>query len=80
MKVTKNTGDAFAGGDKLLWGTFLPRLFFIKSKSLTPHIGTLNMMPVKKSGLGLLNTITSADEKYLSLRLKSTDLIRAMTG
>ena len=35
-------------------------------------------MPVKKSGLGLLNPVTSANKKYLSLERASTELIRAV--
>ena len=56
------------------------RLFFGKSKSLTPLTGILSTMPVKKAGLGLQNPVTSADEKYLSSRRASTELIRAVTG
>ena len=77
---TKNTGDAFSGVEKMLWETFLPRLFFAKSKYLSPIVGTLSKMPVKKSGLGLLNPLTSANEKYLISQRASTELIRYLTG
>ena len=56
--VTNNTEDAFAGVEKLLWGGKLPHLLFRKSKYLTPLIGTLSTMPVKKYSLGLQNTVT----------------------
>ena len=55
QRVTKNMLDAFAGVVNIPRENFLPRLFFRKSKSLTPIVGTLGMMPVKKSGIGLLN-------------------------
>ena len=41
---------------------------------------TLSTIMFKKSGLGLQNPVTSADEKYLSLRHASTELIRYVTG
>ena len=72
---TKNTGDAFARVEKILPETFLTHLLFEKSKYLSPIVGTLSKMPVKKSGLGLLNPLTSANEKYLSLKRASTELI-----
>ena len=62
QRITNNMGDAFAGVENMLWKTFLPRLFFRKSKSLTPIVGTLGMVPVNKSGIGLLNTMTSAKQ------------------
>ena len=65
--VTKNTGDVFAGVEKLLREIFLPHLFFEESKSLTSLIGYLSTTQVKTSGLGLLNSVTSA-EKILLLR------------
>ena len=37
-------------------------------------------MPVKKSGLVLLNTVASANEKYPILHWESAELIQAMTG
>ena len=51
----------------MLWKTFLPHLLFGKSKTLSPILGTLSTMPVNKASLGLLNTVTSANEKYLIL-------------
>ena len=38
------------------------------------------MMPVNKSGLELLNPVTSAQEKYLISTRGSTELVRAVTG
>ena len=37
-------------------------------------------MPVKKAGLGLLNTVTSAQENYLRSTKGSTELMRDVTG
>ena len=51
--VTKDTGDAFARVEKILWETYLPRLLFGKSKSLPPIAGTSSMTPVNKSSLCL---------------------------
>ena len=36
-------------------------------------------MPVKKSGLGLLNAVTSAQEKYLISHQGSKELVRTVT-
>ena len=78
--LTKNTGYAFVGVEKILQETFLPCFFFVKSKSLPSIVGTLSMVLVKKSGLGLQNSVTSADEKPLSLQHLRTELIRYMKG
>ena len=37
-------------------------------------------MPINKSGLGLLNFVTSKNKKYPSLKRVSTELIRYVTG
>ena len=63
--VTKNMVDVFAGMEKLLRETFFTCLFFGKSKFLTPLIGNLIMMPIKKAILGFQNHVTSTNEKYL---------------
>ena len=49
QRVTWDTGDAFAGVEKMLWETFLPHLFFGKTKYLSPIVGALSTMPFKKS-------------------------------
>ena len=64
--VTWDTGDLFAGVDKIIWETFLPCLFFGKTKTLSPIVGNLSTMPIKMAGLGLLNPVTSEKDKYLS--------------
>ena len=62
----------------LLWFFFaLPLLH--KSKSLPPIIGTLIIILVNKAGLGLQNLATSANEKFLSSRRDSMELITSMT-
>ena len=37
-------------------------------------------MPVKKTGIGLLNPVMYVNDKYLSYHIASTEFIRAMTG
>ena len=64
----------------MIRGTFLPRLFFEKTKSLSPIVGALSTMKVKKYGLGILNPVTSVNDKYLSSQRASAELIRGMTG
>ena len=60
--------------------TFLPRLFFGKTKTLSPAVGFISNMTVRKDGLVLLNPVTSAQEKYLSSTQGSAELIRAVSG
>ena len=57
---------------------FLPCPFFRKAKSLSPIVGTLSTMLVKKSVLGLLNPVTSTNDKYLSSQYASKELIQAV--
>ena len=64
--VTWYTRYAFALLDQVIRETFLPRLFFGITESLSPIIGSLSVITVKISGLVLLNPVTSAKEKYLS--------------
>ena len=65
QRVPWDTGDAFAGVEIIIQETFLPRLFFGKTKTLSPVVGYLSTIPVKKSRLGFLNPVASAQEKYL---------------
>ena len=44
--VIKDTVYAFIGVEKLLQETFLPRISFVKSKSLPLIVGTLSKIPV----------------------------------
>ena len=64
----------------MIWETFLPRLFFVNMKTLSPVVGALSTMPINKPRLGLLNTVTSAQEKYLISTRGSTELVRSVTG
>ena len=67
--VTKDMGQAFMGLEKVLWETFLPRLFFGKSKTLQPILGALSAFLVNKYGLGPQNPVTSEKQKdTISLR------------
>ena len=78
QRVTWYTWDAFAGVEKIIWETFLPRIFFGKTKTLSPIVGAISIMPVKKAGLGLLNPVVSDQDKYLSSMQGSTELVRAV--
>ena len=64
----------------MLRETFLPRLFLVKSKSFSPIVVNISTIPVKKSGLDLLNPMTSVNKKYLSLQRASTELLKYVTG
>ena len=57
-RVTWDTGDLFAGVEKMIRETFLTHIFFRNKKTLSPVIGALSSMLVKKSVLGLLNPVT----------------------
>ena len=46
QRGTWDTGDLFAGVEKMIRRTFLPRLFFGKTKNLSPVVGALSWMPV----------------------------------
>ena len=60
--------------------TFLPRIFFQKTKTLSPIVGSLCTMLARKAGLGLLDPVTLAQEKYLSSTQGSAELVWAVTG
>ena len=64
----------------MIQGTFLPRLLFGNSKTLLTIVGTLSKIPVKKYGPGLLNQVTSTDEKDLSQKRARIELIQSATG
>ena len=68
----------FAGVEKMIWETFLPRLFFVKTKSLSPTVGAPSKTTSKKYGLGLLNPVTSINDKYLGSHQSKTELIRSV--
>ena len=75
QRITKNMGDVFAGMEKMLQESFLSYLFFVNSKSLSPIVGTISMIPVRKASMGLLNAVASASEKCLSLQRAIIELI-----
>ena len=79
QRVTWDTGDAFVGVEKMIQENFLYRPFFRKTKTLSPIVGDIVTMPFKKYGLGLLNPVTSAQEKYLISQWGSAELIQAVT-
>ena len=62
----------------MLQKTFLTRLLFGKSKTLSLIIETLSMIPVKKSRLGLPNPVTSTNKNFLTSQRASTELIQAV--
>ena len=54
--------------------------FLWKAKKLSPIVGILSTMLVNKAGLGLLDLVTSVNEKYRSLKRPRTELIQDVTG
>ena len=80
QRVTWDTGDLLVGLGKMIRETFLPRLFFRKTKTISSVVGYLSTMMARKSGLGLLNPATSVKEKYLISMRGSAELIQAMAG
>ena len=80
QRVTRDTGYEFAGVEKLLQETFLPRLFFGKSKFIPSVVGTLSTMPVKKYRPGLQNPVKSSNEKYLSDLHARSEMIGSIAG
>ena len=54
--------------------------FLQKYKTLSPVLGALSTMMVRKSRLGLLDPVTSAQENYLSSTQGSAELVRDVTG
>ena len=48
----------FAGVKKTIRKTFLPCLFFGRKKTLSPAVGDLIKIPVKKAGMRLMNPVT----------------------
>ena len=76
--ATWDTGDEFAGVHKMLREIF-SLVFFRTEKNLSPIIGALSTMPVKKDGLGPLNLATSVKENYLISQWGSAGIIRAVT-
>ena len=60
--------------------TLLSRLFFGEMKTFSPVVGDLSTMSVKKSGLGILNPATLAQENYLSYQRGSAELVWAVAG
>ena len=80
QRVTWDTEDTFSGVEKIICETFLPRIFFVNTKTLFPVVGALSTMRVKKFGLGILNPVTSYQEKYLSSTRGRAELVRSVTG
>ena len=60
--------------------TFMPCLFFRKTKNFSPVVGALSQMLVRKSRLVLLNLVTPAQNKYLSSTQGIAELTRAVMG
>ena len=54
--------------------------FLWKAKNLSPIVGTLSTILVKKASLGLLNFLTSINQKYRILKHSRTELIQDVTG
>ena len=75
QRVIEYMGHMFAGMEKLTQEILLTCIFYEKSKSLPSVLGTLSTMPVNKYGLFLKYLVTSANNKYHSLRRVISDLI-----
>ena len=58
----------------------MPCLLFGKLKTLPPIVGSLSMLPVNKSVMGLQNSVTSAEDKYTSSLRASNNMISAGKG
>ena len=54
--------------------------FLRKDENPLPVVGALSTMPVRKAGLGILNPVASAQEKYLSSMWGSVELTRSVKG
>ena len=61
-------------------GKNLPSLLLRKKKYLSPILVALITMMVKKYVLGLLNAVTSGNNRYQSYKQASVEIIRAVTG
>ena len=59
----KRHGVCVRGSGEASSGSFLPRLFFGKSKYFSPVVVTLSKMPVKEGGIGLQYPATSSSDK-----------------
>ena len=57
--ITWYTGGALAGVEKIIRKPFCLVFFFWNTKTLSPIVGTLSMMPIKVARLGLLNPVKS---------------------
>ena len=68
------------GVEKIIRENVFPHLFFGNTKTLSPIVGYLSMMPIKMDRLGLLNPERPAKEKYLSSQQGSVELIRVLMG
>ena len=54
----------------MIRGTFLLRLFFGKTKNLSPFVGALSTISVSKARLGLLNPLMSSQKEGLKLHTR----------
>ena len=65
---------------KMIREKILHRLLSGKPKTLPSIVVALSMLTVKKSGMGLKNPVTSAEEKFTSSLCTSDKLIGAVKG
>ena len=52
-------------------GNIFASTLFGKSKTLSPIVGTLTTILIKKAGLGLLDPVTSANKKWLIFNMQA---------
>ena len=64
--VTWDTGDMCVGVEETIRENVFHRLFFSEIKSLSPIVGDISTMPVKKYVLVPMNPVTLAKDKCLS--------------
>ena len=72
-------GINFGSGEDAL-GNLSALFFSKKKKSLSPVVGSLRTMPVKKYGLRILNSVMSAKETFLCFQWGSGELVQTVTG
>ena len=65
---------------KFYAGNLFASSFLLKIENRPPILGALSTLPVKKSGMGLHNPVTPAQEKYNRSLCASDWLIGAVKG
>ena len=61
-------------------GNLFASYFIWKTDPPPPNVGPLSLLPVKKFGMGLQNSVVSAQDKYTSSLLASDKIIGGVKG